>query len=103
MTLLGDYLGDSLDGGIQELEESEGIVSVDTGERVETDFEGQRVLYQFFTTTDVTGEEAHGLVAGFYCEDSQKLFSFNILTTIISTNQDILQDFETYSDSFVCC
>jgi len=100
VTLLDDYLEESLDGGFQGLEEA--VASVDRGERVESDFEGQQMLYQTFTFTDFEGEEAHGLLAALDCEDSQKLISFNLVNPTISTNQDILQDFHSFLDSFVC-
>lgn len=60
------------------------------------------MLYQYFTATDSEGEQAHGIIAAFYCEDSQKLFVAQTINTAISAKQDILQDFETYLDSFVC-
>lgn len=92
----------SLDDIFQDYEDSEGIETVDRGELVDTVFEGQRMLYQFFGATTREGEQQHGIAAAFHCESNHVQFSFLSRNTAISGNEAILGDFQTYLDSFVC-
>lgn len=100
VTLIGN-LEDSLEGGFEGLEAG-GDLRVERGELIETERDGQRMISQFFAATASDGQEAHGILAAFYCEDSQKLFGFNTLNTTISSNEDVLQDFQGFLDTFVC-
>jgi hypothetical protein len=92
----------SLDDIFQDYEDSEGIETVDRGELVDTVFEGQRMLYQFFGATTSEGKQQHGIAAAFHCESNHVQFSFLSVNTAISGNEAILGDFQTYLDSFVC-
>lgn len=98
----GYKMEDRLEGAFESMEGSQVFASLDRGELVETHRDGNRMLYQYFTATGDDGQQGHGILAGFYCLESRKLFSFSTFNTAVSTKQDILRDFETYLDSFVC-
>lgn len=94
-------LESAIAGGWEGLESAEVIVSVEKGEIVETTKSGHRMIYQYYTATDITGEKLYGIQGGFYCDESQKLFLVMNINNTISAKHDVLEDFMNYLDSFV--
>ena len=92
----------SLSGGFSSLESNEDVVSVERGELVETTKSGHQMLYQYYVTTSTGGDKLYGIAAAFYCDKSQKGFVLFTMNDTISGEQEALEDFQNYLDSFVC-
>jgi len=79
----------------------EGIESVDKGEIVETTKAGHEMGYQCYEMTSM-GVTAYGIAAVFHCDDNQRCYQLIIVDSTISAEEDVLEDFMSYLDSFVC-
>lgn len=97
----GDLQG-VLEDSFAGIETEEGVVGVAAGELVETTKAGHQLLYQYYTVTFTEGDKMYGIVAVFYCDESQKCFQLMTINNTISAKQDILEDFRNYLASFVC-
>lgn len=95
-------LESTLQGALAGMEKPEEIASVDGGETVEGEKAGHRMLYQYYTMTTTQGDEAHGIAATFFCNESHRLFVLVTTNGTVSANDDVLEDFNTYLDSFAC-
>ena len=102
-----------LEAGFAGIDNWEGIKSVQKGELVETVElghrmlyqEGHRMLYQYYTaTTKTQGEIVYGIVAVFYCDDTQRAFGLVTMqsTTAPLFSQEVLDNFKDYVDYFAC-
>ncbi len=99
---LAGSLKASLEDGFAGMETSEGITSVEEGELVETTKAGHLMFCQYYSVTSTEGPRAYGIVSCFYCDESLKLFGLMTMNDTISANEDVLEDFQNYLDSFVC-
>ena len=95
-------LESSLEGGFEGLEGAEGVASIEAGEIVEATKEEYPMLYQYYNFTDTEDVRFYGIMSVFYCEKNQKLFALITMNSTISAKKDIIEDFQTYLDSFVC-
>lgn len=92
MIIDGSYMGLGLAGE---------DVQIERGEQAETTHAGHRVLYEDFAAT-TEGDGVNGILGAFYCDKSQRLFTMTMLSPAIRAKEDLLEDFMTYLDSFVC-
>ena len=69
-----------------------------TGSIVETTKSGHEMIYQRYTYTE-DGQKTYGIFGVWYCNVDKKLYCLGIEQT---TEQDVLQIFEQYLDSFIC-
>ena len=99
---LAGNLKASLEDGFAAMEATEGIASVEEGELVETTKAGHLMFYQYYSATFTEGHRAYGISSGFYCDETLKLFGLITMNDTISANEDVLEDFQNYLDSFVC-
>lgn len=95
-------LEDVLEGPFALMESDERIESVERGELVEATKARHRMLYQYYTATSTEGDEWYGIAAAFYCDNTQRSFGLRTINSTISAEQDVLEDFMNYLDSFVC-
>ena len=63
---------------------------------------GHEVLYQYFVITSAEGDEMRGVQGVFYCDSSERFFQLMTAHTVISDEQDILDNFQDSLDSLVC-
>jgi len=84
------------------MEGTEGIASVNRGELIESTKAGHQMLYQYYNMTSTEGDTAYGIASVFYCDKSQKVFQLLTINDTISAEQEVLEDFQNYLDSFVC-
>ena len=102
-----------LEAGFAGIENWEGIESVEKGELVETTklghqmlYEtGHHMLYQYYTaTTKTQGETIYGIVAAFYCDNTQKAFGLVTMqkSTAEVSSQKALDNFRDFLDYFAC-
>ena len=68
------------------------------GSLVETTKSGHEMIYQRYTYTE-DWTKTYGIVGALYCNIDEKLY---VLANEQTTEQDILQIYEQYLDSFVC-
>lgn len=95
-------LQQSIEDGFSGMEETEGIAHLDKGKLVEITKAGHETLYQYYIVTSTEGDKSCGVAGVFYCDKSEKVFSLMTAHPAISSEQDILEDFQRYLDSFVC-
>ena len=100
-----------LKAGFAGIDNWEGIGSVQKGELVETVElghrmlyqEGHRMLYQYYTaTTKTQGEIVYGIVAVFYCDDTQRAFGLVTMQSTTVSSQKALDNFKDYMGYFAC-
>ena len=60
------------------------------------------MLRQSFETLVGGQKGGVGIIGAFYCEQSAKVFTLVTLTNEPKTEEELLDDFESYSDSFDC-
>lgn len=91
-----------IEGGFQEMTSVEGVVSVEQGELVETTKAGHRMLYQYYSVTETRGDKLFGISGIWYCDKDQKLYCIVTANNTISSKEDVLRDYQSYLDYFVC-
>ena len=102
-----------LEAGFAGIGNWEGIEIVQRGELGETAISGHRMLYQeghrmfyqyYIATTKTQGEIVYGIVAAFYCDDTQRAFGLVTMqsTTTPLFSQEVLDNFKDYVDYFAC-
>ena len=84
------------------METAEDVAIVERGESVDTTKAGHQMFYQYYTMTSTEGDRAHGIVAVFYCDESEAVYQLITINNTITAKQAVLEDFQTYLDSFVC-
>ena len=84
------------------METAEGVVSLNRGWLVGTNKAGHQMIYQYYNMTFTEGGKAYGIVAVFYCDESQVIYQLITINDTISAKQDILEDFQNYLGHFVC-
>lgn len=90
-----------IEGGFQGMK-VEGVVSVEPGELVETTKAGHRMLYQYYSVTNTEGDKVFGISGVWYCDKDQKVYALLTLNSTISSKKDVLRDYQSYLDYFVC-
>ncbi len=88
-----------LDAGFEGLNVA-GAESFEKGDLIETTKAGHRMVYQYFTITSF-GVTMPGIMGVFYCDESQRVYQLLIMRIAVSGEQDILEHFQEYLDSFV--
>lgn len=91
-----------MEGGFQGLAGGEDVVSVERGELVETTKAGHRMLYQYYALTTTEGDKTFGIYGSWYCDKDQKVYILSTENSTISSKKDVLRDFQSYLDCFVC-
>ena len=91
-----------LEDGFAGFESDEGVASLDKGELVESTKAGHLMFYQYYTATSTEGDKVYGIANCFYCDESLKVFSLMTMNDTISADEDVLEDFQNYLDSFIC-
>lgn len=99
---VGGDLQRQLDDFYEGIEAEEDVVSVARGEVVETTKSGHQIIYQYYAVTDTEDYKLYGITAASYCDDSEMLYFLTTMGDAISGEQEALEDFENYLDSFVC-
>lgn len=94
-------LEDSVESTLQGMEEDEEVVSFERGGLVETTKAGHRMLYRYYAVNFIEGDKASGIFGVWYCDKVQNLYMLYTLNTTISSNQDVLADYQSYLDYFV--
>ena len=82
--------------------EGEGVASVERGELVETTKAGHRMLYQYYALTMTEGDKVFGIYGEWYCDKDQKVYILYTMNNTISSKEDVLADYRSYLDYFVC-
>ena len=82
--------------------EGEGIETVQRGELVLATKAGHQIIYQDYVATDTEGGRFYGVIAVFYCDESQNLFQLMTGNYASSAKQDILGQFEHFLNFFIC-
>ena len=98
--IMGD-LEAILEDGFAGMELDEGV-TVERGELVQTSMAGHEMVYRYYSATYVEEGKSYGIAGCFYCDRSQKQFYLVTANTTIRAKEDVLEDFMTYLDSFVC-
>lgn len=93
-------LESSLQNAFAGMERAEGVENVDRGELREGNKDGNRMLYQHYGVTTTGGEKAYGIAGAFYYPESHKLFTLVTRNSNVIAYDDVLDDFNTYLDSF---
>jgi hypothetical protein len=78
------------------------IGSFAAGELLESTKAGHLMFYQYVDYTPTEGDRVYGAISFFYCDESQKLFSLMTASMTTTTEEDGLENFQNYLDSFVC-
>jgi hypothetical protein len=91
-----------LDFGFACMEAKENIGGVERGEVLTAEKAGHRMLYQYYSLASKEGDRAYGIAAVLYCDKDEKLYSFVTVNTGISTEPDLLRNFQEYLSTFVC-
>lgn len=91
----------ALEHRFSSMEEVEWVESLYRGELVETTKAGHRMVYQYYTVTHPAGKD-YGVVGAFYCDKSGKGFELATLTNTVNSEEEALEHFQRYIDSFVC-
>ena len=91
-----------IEGGFQGMESDEEVASVEQGELVETTKAGHRMLYQYYSVTETEGDKLFGISGVWYCDKDQKIYSLATANNTISSKKDVLRDYQSYLDYFVC-
>jgi len=85
-----------LENALEEVSNTPGFER--TGSIVETTKSGHEMIYQRYTYTE-DGRKTYFICGVWYCNIDEKLYCLGYEQT---TEQDVLQIFEQYLDSFVC-
>lgn len=91
-----------MEGGFQGMAGGEDVVSVEPGELVETTKAGHRMLYQYYALTTTEGDKTFGIYGSWYCDKDQKIYILSTENNTISSKKDVLRDYQSYLDYFVC-
>lgn len=59
-------------------------------------------LYQDYVAIETEGNKIYGVVAVFYCDESQKLFKLMTVNYTSGAKQDVLGQFLHFLNSFIC-
>ena len=92
----------SIAGAISSMESSEDIVSVETGELLETTLDGERLVYQSYSVSAPDGESVAGILASSYCDAGGLGLGFMTMHSALSDEQELLDDLMEYLDTFDC-
>lgn len=93
-------LEDNIEMHFKNLEEAESIDHVDRGEIFEGEKDGYRMVYQYYTVTPIEGDPARGIAAMFYHRKAAKLIALFTTNDVSLSDEEILEDFEVYLESF---
>ena len=93
LTLEDSFYGLTSDGAVSNL---------DKGEIVETSHWGHDVMYQDFIAEGYVGESLRGVVACFYCEDSERLYQVMTGNSGDVSRSVALTNFQQFLDSLIC-
>ena len=93
LTLEDSFYGLTSDGAVSNL---------DKGEIVETSHWGHDVMYQDFIAEGYVGESLRGVVACFYCEDSERLYQVMTGDSGDVSRSVALTNFQQFLDSLIC-
>ena len=92
----------SIAGAVSSMENSEDVVSFETGELLETNLNGDRLVYQTYSISASDGESVAGIVASSYCDAGGLGLGFMTMNSTLSEHQEVLDDFMEYLDTFDC-
>ena len=93
-------LEDSIEADFNLIEQSESIASIDRGEIVESEKDGNRMLYSYYTITPVEGGLARGIGAVFHYREAGRFISLFTTNDISCSDDEIMKKFEEFLDSF---
>ena len=95
-----------LEGNIEEalagLESTEGIFSVERGKIVNAEKSEDPMLYRHYSSASTEGEKVFGIVSSFYCPKNSKVFAVMTMRSSAVSDEEVLQDFLGFMDSFSC-
>lgn len=91
-----------IEDGFLSMEDFEDVVSVERGELVETTKAGHRMLYRYYSVTFTDGVKVFGIYGEWYCDKDQKIYDLYTMNSTISNKEDVLKDYQSYLDYFVC-
>ena len=77
----------------------EGMGTLTEGMVVNTTKAGHELIYQYYKTT-MLGMNISGVIGVFYCEDSQRVYQLLTMMFASDTEQEAIQYFQPYLDSF---
>jgi hypothetical protein len=75
----------------------EAVNPIDRGQLVTSEKAGDVMIYQYFNST-VGGESRYGVFGCWNCESSDRLYQL----IVMSSEENVLQIYERYLDSFTC-
>ena len=93
VTLDDSFAGLMMDGFVTDLEK---------GEIVESSHWGHELMYQDFIAEGYGGESFCGVVACFYCDDSERLYQVMIGDIDYLSKSERLFNFQLFLDSLIC-
>ena len=101
-----------LEAGFEGVQNWEGISNIQKGQIIQGTKKGHRMLYQvghrmlsqyYYASTATQGEMVYGMVASFYCDDTQRTFSLVTMNkSAAPSQQQAVADFEAFLDAFAC-
>jgi len=93
-------LEDSLQADFDYIEQSEPIATVDRGDVLEGEKDGNRMLYSYYTVTPMEGDKARGIGAVFHYSEAARFITMFTTNDASCSDEEILKDFQKYLDSF---
>jgi hypothetical protein len=101
-----------LEAGFEGIANWEGISNIQKGQLYEGTKKGHRMLYQvghrmlsqyYTASTAIQGEMVYGVVASFYCDDTERTFSLVTMNkSAAPSQQQAIADFEAFLNAFAC-
>ena len=82
--------------------EGEGIDIIQRSELLLVTKEGHQILYKDYVATDIEGDKFYGVIAVFYCDESQKVFQLITASYTSGSKQGALAEFDRFLNSFIC-